>query len=302
MMRRQLRKALDPGWSQQLHGLYVSTANNLSGAIKTSFVASQKRIALDTLAAAIEAGRVDDAIEQARIGRTRLGNDPVQREIHAAMNAASDFEVASIATTTGKVVNPLGRHMKRYLDTQTAKRIKAIDDASRQTVSRIIADALKTGRHPYNTAASIKETVGLTDPMARAVSKYRLGLEAKGELPQPTIDKLVSGYSDRLLDARAETIARTETMNAINGARQALRTELMEDGVLPPNQTHTWRTARDERVCTICGPLDGMSIPVGESFPDADTDAPPGHPNCRCIVTLDDMTGATEGEEEEAVE
>jgi hypothetical protein len=37
-----------------------------------------------------------------------------------------------------------------------------------------------------------------------------------------------------------------------------------------------WRTAADERVCPVCGPLDGMEWPsdVGPQ--------PPAHPNCRC--------------------
>jgi hypothetical protein len=38
-----------------------------------------------------------------------------------------------------------------------------------------------------------------------------------------------------------------------------------------------WRTLRDEKVCTLCGPLDGK--PESEWG----VDAPPRHVNCRCL-------------------
>lgn len=37
-----------------------------------------------------------------------------------------------------------------------------------------------------------------------------------------------------------------------------------------------WRTAADERVCPVCGPLDGQEWP-SDAGP-----MPPAHPNCRC--------------------
>lgn len=37
-----------------------------------------------------------------------------------------------------------------------------------------------------------------------------------------------------------------------------------------------WRTAADERVCPVCGPLDGGEWPA-DAGPQ-----PPAHPNCRC--------------------
>ena len=37
-----------------------------------------------------------------------------------------------------------------------------------------------------------------------------------------------------------------------------------------------WRTTGDERVCPVCGPLDGQEGPA-DAGPQ-----PPAHPNCRC--------------------
>lgn len=50
-----------------------------------------------------------------------------------------------------------------------------------------------------------------------------------------------------------------------------------------------WRTSGDERVCPICGPLNGKRKSEGWS---GVTGPPPAHVNCRCWVTLDYTRGA----------
>lgn len=42
-------------------------------------------------------------------------------------------------------------------------------------------------------------------------------------------------------------------------------------------QAMTWKTANDERVCPICGPLANTAVAFGG-------DLPPAHPHCRCWV------------------
>lgn len=72
---------------------------------------------------------------------------------------------------------------------------------------------------------------------------------------------------------RAARIAATETTRVFaEGNREVWEsTGLVEEMI--------WMTAEDDRVCEICGPLDGVSIGIG------DIDAiPPAHVNCRCWV------------------
>ena len=49
-----------------------------------------------------------------------------------------------------------------------------------------------------------------------------------------------------------------------------------------------WITAKDERVCPVCGPLHGQKVLVNEQFKTAQGDfwSPGLHPNCRCVVRL----------------
>lgn len=53
-----------------------------------------------------------------------------------------------------------------------------------------------------------------------------------------------------------------------------------------------WRTAEDERVCSICGPLDGVAIGLAHRFHSGGRAffAPGVHPNCRCWLELSQET------------
>ena len=79
---------------------------------------------------------------------------------------------------------------------------------------------------------------------------------------------------------RAQTIAVTETTRAYSEAAAETQQMLNQTG-LPMNRI--WHTSADERVCDICGPLDGLpEQDWSQQFPSG----PPAHPNCRCGVGL----------------
>jgi SPP1 gp7 family putative phage head morphogenesis protein len=68
---------------------------------------------------------------------------------------------------------------------------------------------------------------------------------------------------------RMEMIARTEVLRAHNQGRIKFHQQV---GV----QKLEWMTMEDERVCPVCGPLDGKVFDT-DRFPNQ-----PAHPNCRC--------------------
>lgn len=87
------------------------------------------------------------------------------------------------------------------------------------------------------------------------------------------IDKMVTEIPG-FTKIRAERIALTETANAmslveIESAKKMGFTEMI------------WRTSRDERVCPICGPLEGRRKKFDEVF-DGIYNRPPAHVSCRC--------------------
>lgn len=76
---------------------------------------------------------------------------------------------------------------------------------------------------------------------------------------------------------RAEMIAVTETTRSVvQGERAAVWQMQKESGL---RMVPIWLTARDDRVCEICGPKHKQPI-VGSDFP-------PAHPRCRCGVAYE---------------
>lgn len=136
-----------------------------------------------------------------------------------------------------------------------------------------------------------RASVGLSSRYAAARGRnvaQRLRQNARGQLNQGLSPQRV------LSDSRARTIAVTEITVAISaGETAARREEAMEDPrtrakgidtIGPPvivngGAIAVWQTAEDEKVCPVCGPLNGKPQSVFASqFPTG----PPAHPNCRC--------------------
>lgn len=100
---------------------------------------------------------------------------------------------------------------------------------------------------------------------------------------------------------RAELIAATETTRA---AAEGTHHAYVQAGII---KQLIWRTARDERVCPTCGPLEGAVVGIEGSFFDqlpqeqqallsrranARFMRPPAHPACRCWISaaFDEVT------------
>jgi HK97 family phage portal protein len=132
-----------------------------------------------------------------------------------------------------------------------------------------------------NTAADWAETYtydlvsGITETTATALGK---AMSTYQRTPGMTRDALVQRIAPIFGDARAESIATTEiTRGSAQGAAQ-YQDYLTSAGITMErvNQTNA-----DDRVCAICGPLDGKAE---SEWPD--DGGPPWHPQCRCAVAL----------------
>lgn len=90
-------------------------------------------------------------------------------------------------------------------------------------------------------------------------------------------------------DARAETIARTETMRASNEGQKQLWDQATVAGLLTGDEKQEWIVTPDDRLCPICEPMDGETTPLDGKFrlnTGESVDGPPAHPNCRCTIGL----------------
>jgi len=96
------------------------------------------------------------------------------------------------------------------------------------------------------------------------------------ETPGMTIGDLRRELAPAFGERRAQTIAVTETTRAFEEGTREVQRELARMGI---RRVREWHTAMDERVCELCGPLNGLTEDEW-----VDTDGPPRHPNCRCFT------------------
>jgi len=170
--------------------------------------------------------------------------------------------------------------------------ITSIDELTRLAVRKIITDAFNEQIDYLQTARRIKNIVGLHPRWAEAVTKFERAEIArliKAGLKETTAraraQASASKYADRLQGARAKMIARTEIQIAQNQGRYEGWKQASAEGLVDPASQKMWITAKDERTCDICAPLDGEIVPWNGVF-SVGIEAPIVHPNCRCAMVI----------------
>jgi SPP1 gp7 family putative phage head morphogenesis protein len=106
---------------------------------------------------------------------------------------------------------------------------------------------------------------------------------------QIDVRELADQIADVIGDvARADTIARTESMRAANQGQSELWDQAVDQGLLTGDEQQEWIVTPDDKLCPICEPMDGVTTGLDDTFDvDGDEiDGPPAHPNCRCTVGL----------------
>ena len=124
--------------------------------------------------------------------------------------------------------------------------------------------------------ALIRAAAGLTQVQANALATMFLDARNRGQTPKQ-LTALIDAASKRYLRQRAKLAAGTEAWRAWQLGQ--FSTAAQKQRETNAQVIRIWVTARDERVCPTCGPLDGVTYPVGKAFAYGE---PPIHPNCRC--------------------
>ena len=146
-------------------------------------------------------------------------------------------------------------------------------------------------------ARAIRPMVGLTQQQATANFNYYQNLLENGTSKKRALD-LSTRYAARQHRYRGYNIARTELAFAYNKGSYEGTKQAQEAGYLG-DVVKVWRTADDERVCSICGSLDGKRIAMDEDFQfptklqatnPGIRRTPPAHPSCRCAVAYEEIT------------
>jgi len=275
----------------------TATERKMARALLASLRAQASRVPLSQLIKIVASATPEQIYEAASAGGAEAMAVQLQAAEMDAVMAGGDLAGKQLAGPN--VVINLGRPgVKDWLQDKTARLIKDVTETQREAVRLMIEDGLARGRHPTKLAKDIKQAVSLNKKSAQALINRRNSLLADG-MSADKVDKKVAQYADKLLKRRAETIARTESMSAVNHGRLELWEQLKESGDLPSQIEAQWLTADDERTCEWCGPLHLQRQALGKPWTSSErgltytVKAPPLHINCRCTLAL-----IEEGEEE----
>lgn len=205
---------------------------------------------------------------------------PPEPEVEV-LKSREDVRRAAAGMTVG--VNP---YSVKWIETRGLELVTQSITAQQKTViTNIIQDAMEIGARPTDALTSIKANIGLTARDAGAAAK-RQALHLEAGLPLERANALTAKYQNKLLTARAERIARTETIAAQAQGRKAAWQVAKDSGNLPSVQRR-WMapppSPNPNRPCEICLELDGKTAPLDEPYESlfiGPIEGPPAHPSC----------------------
>ena len=175
--------------------------------------------------------------------------------------------------------------------------ITTVVDDQRATIRNVIAQGVQDQITVNEMAKNVRDVVGLPESWAQAVPKARMREYVKlikdGVPPNTALSKadaVAEKYKQRLVNARAKTIARTEIMTAANQGRWLSWAQTVEQGFIPKNAKKEWIAAPGfgpkPHLCEVCADLNGTQVSWDKPFPDTEVMMPPQHPNCRCTAVI----------------
>jgi hypothetical protein len=224
-----------------------------------------------------------------------------------------------------------------WLRDHSSNLVTRITEETKTNIREIVQAGMEAGRNPRSTALDIigrinpdtkrREggVVGLTEPQTRWVMNARRDLaqldphyftrEARDKrfdsivrkaiaagkpLSQEKVNAIIDRYSDNLLQQRGETIARTESIHALNKAADEAFRQAIDQGTLAPNAVFKiWDSAGDARTRSTHLMMEGQRVQLDEAFKspygarlmfpgDTSLGAPGSEViNCRCRVRHD---------------
>lgn len=326
---RPITKAQDdPSLYEWIHEVADAAAPDVRRRFLSAIATIRGTVQEAKLRAALETGNVDAVMRVLGLDRN-LGPiepmllKPLEATVHEAGAAALDATPAIANATRGgqlamrfDAINP---HTVQAVRNYGFNMIRQVTEDTRDGIRAIVSNALEFGGHPTEQARQIRSLIGLTEDQADAVSNFRRLLETRDRsalnralrdrrfdstlrrvisdpeaaaFTDEQITRMTERYASRMLDFRATTIARTETINAARLGTQGAWVQATENGLLQRSKVRQgWMVTPDDKLCIYCAEvplLNPDGVPLGEQFKTAlgPVDGPTLHPLCRCVLYL----------------
>lgn len=186
--------------------------------------------------------------------------------------------IANLSPEIQKLISfdSIGERAIKLMRNDGANLARDLTQSSREGIRVVIERSLSTGINPAKQARYIRQLVGLTDYQAQAILNFREQLETRqvlgftppgdrrlnaveqamvnrhmreGTFSDEQIDQMVERYFQSMINKRANDIAHTEALNAINNGQQELWEQGLDQGIFDDNEDRKfWIVTRDDRL------------------------------------------------------
>ena len=249
--------------------------------------------------------------------------EAITRAVLAGVKATSETQgVINGAQEDFEIRLGLNPRLEQFALTMTSTRIREIDQTTRDTIRQVLQSGTTAGDDPFAIARRVRGSIGLTTRQEAAVNNYERMLRALDPtvldrklrdrrsdasvgraiandkaLTDAQVRSLTDRYRDRYVKYRANVIARTESIRAVQGAQWELFQDMINKGQIDARQVRrTWITTNDGHVRNAHVQIPVMNPSgVGQATSFASPLGPilyPGDPSalaantiqCRCAV------------------
>lgn len=188
--------------------------------------------------------------------------------------------------------NPAAEGVSEWMEARAAEFVTSVSETQIEGLRAVIRHAATLHTMSVDELArAIRPMVGLYAAQSMANIRYYEKLIENGVSPRRARDLSIR-YGARQHRYRGYLISRTELAFGYNkGMYQGVK-QAQKDGYIGETKK-VWCTALDERVCSVCGALEGKEVSMDDEFgfytklqydnPGIKR-TPPAHPHCRCTV------------------
>lgn len=169
---------------------------------------------------------------------------------------------------------------EKWMREHGAELVTGVSAETRAAIRTAVAEGLK-GSTVRETARALRSVVGVNDVQAGAVMRYRQTLLEAG-VPPDAVARKVDQMGARFIRERADTIARTETMTALNAGKRATWSEAKKRGLLTEKAKREWLAGDG---CPRCEAFAGAKADIDGEYTSTSGETSQGptlHPRCGC--------------------
>lgn len=262
--------------------VYTDAVRSLTADLDTS--ALSRALSSQSVSNAVQVFRWDkfgDRMSDSRIPLLQQARDTGKAEAAALKNIVGSFAF--------NVTDP---RATAWAAARSGELVVNISDQLRNEIRGLITSSFVNQIDPREIAREIPRAIGLFPRWANAVeNSYQrnldgfLGQGMSRSEAEAKAGVLADAYRERLIDARARMIARTEVMTAANQGRYISWQQAEDRGLIDLSSAYKeWIAEAD--ACEDCQFVDGEFAPADGVFESTGDEMPPAHPNCRCTAVL----------------